>query len=100
MLGNIDLELKELKAAEDEFEAALLLRPENKEARLGKAKALFAAGKFLEVVRQLEPMRQGAQTSDVAVFELLAQSYAALGDKEKAEQSKNRAEKMRGTPRP
>ena len=99
LLGKIDLELKELKAAEDEFEAALLLQPENKEARLGKAKALFAAGKFLEVVRQLEPMAR-SQSSDVAVFELLAQSYAALGEKEKAEQSKNRAKTMRGTPRP
>ena len=61
LLGKIDLELKDLKAAEDEFEAALLLQPENKEARLGKAKALFAAGKFLEVVRQLEPWRGAIQ---------------------------------------
>jgi predicted Zn-dependent protease len=99
LLGKIDLERKDLKAAEDEFEAALLLQPENKEALLGKAKTLFAAGKFLEVVRQLEPMAR-AQSSDVAVFELLAQTYAALGETEKAEQSKIRAKTMRGTPRP
>ena len=72
LLGKIDLELQDLKAAGDEFEAALLLQPENKEARLGKAKALFAAGKFLEVVRQLEPMAR-SQSSDVAVFELGAE---------------------------
>ncbi len=94
LLGDVDLKLKHLKAAEDEFEAALLLQPENREAQLGKAKVQLASGRFLEATKQLEPMAR-QKSSNAEIFELLAQSYAALGEKAKAEQAEQRARTMR-----
>lgn len=99
LLGKVDLKLKNLKAAEDEFEAALLLQPENGEAQLGKAKVQLASGKVLEAVRQLEAMAT-PQSSNPEIFDLLAQSYAALGEKEKAEQAEKRANTLRKDLRP
>ena len=99
LLGHVDLRLRDLKAAEDEFEAALLLQPENGEAQLGKAKVQLASGKVLEAVRQLEAMVI-AQSTNPEIFDLLAQSYAALGEKEKAEQAEKRAKTMRKDSRP
>ena len=99
LLGQVDLGLKDLKAAEDEFEAALLLQPENRQAQLGKAKVQLASGKVLEAVKQLEAMAT-PQSSNPEIFDLLAQSYAALGEKEKAEQAEKRAKTMRKDSRP
>jgi arylsulfatase A-like enzyme/Tfp pilus assembly protein PilF len=99
LVGKVDLKLKDLKAAEDEFEAALLLQPENMEAQLGKAKVQLASGKFREAAKQLEAM-QVSQPSNPEVFDLLVQSYTALGEKEKAEQAEKRAKTMRNDSRP
>jgi predicted Zn-dependent protease len=99
LLGQVDLRLKDLQAAEGEFEAALLLQPENMEAQLGKAKVLLAAGRLLQAVKQLEAMAT-PQSSDPEIFDLLAQSYAALGEKEKAEQAEKQAKAIRKDSRP
>jgi predicted Zn-dependent protease len=99
LLGKVDLKLKDLKAAEDEFEAALLLQPENREAQLGKVKVQLASGKVLEAVKQLETMVT-PQSTNPEIFDLLAQSYAALGKNEKAEQAEKRAKTMRKDSRP
>jgi arylsulfatase A-like enzyme/Tfp pilus assembly protein PilF len=99
LLGHVDLRLRDLKAAEDEFEAALLLQPENGEAQLGKAKVQLASGKVLEAVKQLEAMVT-PQSRNPEIFDLLAQGYAALGEKEKAEQAEKRAKTMRKDSRP
>jgi tetratricopeptide (TPR) repeat protein len=99
LVGKVDLKLKDLKAAEDEFEAALLLQPENMEAQLGKAKVQLASGEFREAAKQLEAM-QISQPSNADVFDLLVQSYTALGEKEKAEQAGKRAKTMRNDARP
>jgi arylsulfatase A-like enzyme/Tfp pilus assembly protein PilF len=99
LVGKVDLKLKDLKAAEDEFEAALLLQPENMEAQLGKAKVQLASGKFREAAKQLEAM-EVSQPSNPEVFDLLVQSYTALGEKEKAEQAEKRAKTMRNDSRP
>ena len=95
LLGEVDLKLKNLKAAEDQFEAALLLQPESREAQLGKAKVQLASGRFLEAAKHLELLAK-QKSSNAEIFELLAQSYAALGEKAKAEQAKQRARTMRG----
>jgi predicted Zn-dependent protease len=98
LLGQVDLKLGYPKAAEVEFEAALLLQPENSEAQLGRARAQFTSGKFLDVVRQLEPMA-AEQPNNAELFDLLAQSYAALGEKDKAERAGYRAKAIRnGSP--
>jgi tetratricopeptide (TPR) repeat protein len=99
LLGEVDLKLRDLKAAEDEFEAALLLQPEEREAQLGKAKVQVASGKFGEAAKQLEAM-EIAQPSNAEILDLLVQSYTALGEKEKAEQTEKRAKTMRKGPRP
>jgi arylsulfatase A-like enzyme/Tfp pilus assembly protein PilF len=99
LVGKVDLKLKDLKAADDQFEAALLLQPENMEAQLGKAKVRLASGKFREAAKQLEAM-EVSQPSNAEVFDLLVQSYAALGEKEKAEQAEKRAKTLRNDSRP
>jgi predicted Zn-dependent protease len=99
LLGRVDLRLKDLKAAEDEFEAALLLQPENTEAQLGKAEVLLAMGRVLEGVQQLEAMVT-RQSSNPEIFDLLAQSYAALGEQKKAEQAEKRAQAIRKDSQP
>ncbi len=99
LLGQVDLRLKDLKAAADEFEAALLLKPENSEAQLGKAKVQLASGKFSEATKQLEAM-EISQPGNAEILDLLVQSYTALGEKEKAEQVEKRATTMRNDSRP
>jgi predicted Zn-dependent protease len=99
LLGQVDLRLKDLKAAADEFEAALLLKPESSEAQLGKAKVQLASGRFSEATKQLEAM-EISQPGNAEILDLLVQSYAALGEKEKAEQVAKRATTMRNNSRP
>jgi arylsulfatase A-like enzyme/tetratricopeptide (TPR) repeat protein len=99
LIGNVDLKLKDLKGAEDQFEAALLLQPENMEGQLGKAKVQLASGKFHEAAKQLEAM-EISQSGNVEVLDLLVQSYAALGEKEKTEQAEKRAKTIRNDSRP
>jgi arylsulfatase A-like enzyme/cytochrome c-type biogenesis protein CcmH/NrfG len=97
--GDVELRLKNLKAAEDDFEAALLLDPQNPRARVGMAKVQLASGRFREAAKQLEPMAT-RQSGNAEVFDVLAQSYAALGEKAKAEQAEKRAKTIRGSKRP
>jgi len=99
LIGKVDFKLKDLKGAEDEFEAALLLQPENLEAQLGKAKVQLASGEFRAAAKQLESM-EVSQPGNAEVFDLLVQSYAALGEKEKAEQAEKRAKTIRNDSRP
>ena len=54
----------------------------------------LASGRLLEAVKQLEAMVT-PHASNPEIFDLLAQSYAALGEKEKAEQAEKRAKTMR-----
>ncbi len=78
LLARIDLELGDRAAAEDQFEAALVLDPANKDALLGLAKEKLADRKFAEVVELL-----ALHTSDTGLsrdaLPLLVQAYAALG---------------------
>jgi tetratricopeptide (TPR) repeat protein len=55
LLGEVDLRLKDLKAAEDEFEAALLLQPETWTLNSARQSAA-GVGETLEAVKQLEAM--------------------------------------------
>jgi arylsulfatase A-like enzyme/Flp pilus assembly protein TadD len=98
LLGQICLRLKELKAAEDQFAAALLLRPREGRAQLGLVKVQVALGNFLEAKEKLEPMAR-FQPGNAEVFELLAQSYAGLGKADKSEQAAKRASALRGRSR-
>jgi predicted Zn-dependent protease len=94
LVGKVDLKMKDLKSAEDGFEAALLLQPANMEARLGKARVQLASGKFSEAAKQLEAMKI-SQPHNAAIFDLLVQAYAALGEREKAEEAEKLAKTVR-----
>ena len=98
LLGDICLKLKDLKAAEDQFEAALLLQPAEGRAQLGLVKVEIASGNFLKASEMLEPMTR-SQANNAEVFELLAQSYDGLGNGEKSEQAAKRARALRQSQR-
>jgi Flp pilus assembly protein TadD len=95
LLGEVYLELKKPKTAEDQFEAALLLQSNSVQAQLGVAKAQIAAASFAEALQQLEPLSK-SQPGNVEVFECLAQAYTGLGKKVEAEQAEARAKRLRG----
>ena len=86
--------LKDPKAADDQFEAALLLEPKSVEAQLGVAKAQIAQGNFADALQQLEPITK-SQPDNPEVFETLAQAYRGLGKTQEAQQAENRAERLR-----
>lgn len=94
LLGGVYLGLKDAKAAEDQFEAALLLQPNSVEAQLGIARAQIQTGNFSDALRQLQPLAK-SQPGNAEVFELLAQSYAGLGKSEDAARATSRAKLLR-----
>ncbi len=82
--------MKNPKAAEDQFEAAILLQSKSIEGQLGVAKAQIAEGNFNEAAQQLESLSK-SQSRNAEIFELLAQAYAGLGKKVEAAQAEARA---------
>jgi arylsulfatase A-like enzyme/Flp pilus assembly protein TadD len=90
LLGQVYLGLKDPKAAEDQFEAALLLQPGNLDAVVGMARAQVADRRFAEALQQLVPLSK-SQPRNAEIFELLAQAYSGLGKKGQAERAKSRA---------
>ncbi len=94
LLGQVYLELKNSKAAEDQFEAAILLQANSAEARLGLANAQISEGSFAEAVRGLDRLSK-SQPKNAAVFELLAQAYSGLGKNLPAQQAEQRAKRLR-----
>ena len=95
LLGQVYLELKDPKAAEDQFEAALLLQSSSVEAQLGLAGAQIADANFEEAVRQLEALSR-TQAKNSEIFELLAQAYTGLGRTVEAQRAESRAKLLRG----
>jgi arylsulfatase A-like enzyme/Flp pilus assembly protein TadD len=94
LLGQIYLQLKNPKAAEDQFEAALLLQPENLDAQVGMARAQIAEQRFAEAAQQLTQLSK-SQAANAEIFELLAQAYAGLGKNADSELAARRAKDLR-----
>ena len=94
LLGQVYLGLKDARAAEDQFEAALLLQPNSTEAQLGVARAQIAEGSFADAVRALEPLSK-SQPDNAEVFELLAQAYRGMGKRGEAERVESRAKNLK-----
>jgi predicted Zn-dependent protease len=94
LLGQTYLGLKDPKAAEDQFEAALLLQPNNPDALLGVATAQIAEGNFAEAVQQLETLSK-TRAKNAAIFDLLAKAYAGLGNAAEARQAEAKAKLLR-----
>jgi choline-sulfatase len=90
LLGQVFLGLKDVKAAEDQFEAVLLLQPERVDAQIGIARTQLADQKFAEALRQLALLSK-SQPRNADVFTLLAIAYSGLGRKLEARQAESRA---------
>jgi choline-sulfatase len=99
LLGQIHLKMNDAKAAEDQFEAAVLLQPGNTEAQLGLARALLREKKFTDVAELLqESVKSSANNADL--FDLLAQAYKALGKASDAQRAEDQAKNIRATKAP
>jgi choline-sulfatase len=86
LLGHVYLELKDPKAAEDQFEAALLIQSDSVEGQMGSAEAQIADGNFGEAAQSLEALAK-AQPKNAGVFEMLAKAYSGLGKKAESQQA-------------
>jgi choline-sulfatase len=98
-LGEVYLGLKDPKAAEDQFEAALLLQPGNLDAQVGVARAQLVDRSFTNALRQLVPLSR-LHPASAEIFALLAQAYSGLGRKAEAEEAENRARDLIKTKKP
>jgi arylsulfatase A-like enzyme/Tfp pilus assembly protein PilF len=76
LLANVDLKLGDRAAAEDQFEAVLLLDPSNHDALLGLAQEQLKEKRFTDVVDLLGPRVKGASAD---LLQLLMQAYENLG---------------------
>jgi predicted Zn-dependent protease len=94
LLGNVYINLKDAKAAQDQFEAALLVDANSVDAQVGLSRAFLAEGNSAEALRQLEPLTR-TQANNPDVFEAISQAYKAAGKNAEAEQAANRAQALR-----
>ena len=94
LLGQIWVKSNDPKAAEDEFEAALLLQPASAEAQIGLARALLRQKKFGDAVGFLEE-RTKSSGNNADFFELLAQAYIGVGKPGPAQRAKDMARRIR-----
>lgn len=94
LLGQVYLRSNDPKAAEDEFESALLLQPANAEAQAGLARALLGQKRFSEAAGFLEDS-SGSSANNADLFELLAEAYVGLNEPEPARRAREQANKIR-----
>lgn len=94
LLGQVCLKSNDPKAAEDEFERALVLQPASVEGQIGLGKALLRQKKFGDAVEFLkESAASSANNADL--YELLAQAYMGLGKPRPAQAAKDKARQIR-----
>ena len=98
-LGQVYLGLNDSNAAEEQFEAAVLLQPGNSEAQIPLAKTLIRRKKFTETVELLEAVAEPSNRNP-EIFELLAQAYASLGRRQEAQRAQLRAKALRESKQP
>jgi Flp pilus assembly protein TadD len=98
-LGRVYLSLNDPKAAEVQFEAAVLLQPGSSEAQIDLAKALVRQKKFAEAVELLEPVA-GSSSDDAEMFEVLAGAYTGLGRRQDAQRAQSQARALQKSQRP
>jgi predicted Zn-dependent protease len=98
-LGRVYLRLNDAKAAEVQFEAAVLLQPGSAEAQIDLAKALIRQKKFADAVELLEPVA-GFSSADAEMFEVLAGAYTGLGRRQDAQRAQSQARALQKSQRP
>jgi predicted Zn-dependent protease len=89
-LGRIYLGLNDSKAAEAQFEAAVLLQPGSSEAQIDLANALIRQKRFADAVELLEPIA-GSSSNDAEMFAMLAKAYTGLGRRQDALRAQSHA---------
>jgi choline-sulfatase len=98
-LGRVYLGLHDSNAAEEQFEAAVLLQPGNSEAQISLAKTLIHRKKFAEAAELLEAVAE-ASSRNPEIFELLSEAYAGLGRRQEAQRAQLRAKALEDSNRP
>ena len=98
-LGRVYLGLNDSKAAQDQFEAAVLLKAGSSEAQISLAKTLIRQKKLTEAVELLEAVAEPSNRNP-EIFELLAQAYTRLGRRQDAERAQSRAKALQNSKRP
>jgi tetratricopeptide (TPR) repeat protein len=97
-LGRVYAGLKDLKAAEEQFEAAVLLQPGSSEGQIELAKTLLQRRKFSDAAELLEAAAE-PPNRNAEIFELLAEAYAGLGRRQEAQRARVRAKMLRESKR-
>jgi choline-sulfatase len=92
LLGSVYFRLRDLRAAEDQLEAALLVQT-SFEAEAKLAEVLLAQERFEEARQHLETAITFRRDSSEA-YDLLARAFTGLGDKERAQQAENRSKSL------
>src|SRR5438270_430834 len=92
MLGKLCLRTNDPKAAEDQFEAALLVQPNNVDAQLGLAQSMVAQKQFADAAHVLESIKPA---NNPEVLDLLAETYSHLGKTAQARQARLRAQSLK-----
>jgi len=98
-LGRVYLRLNDLKAAQEQFESAILLEPGISEAQIDLARALNRQKKFADAVELLEPVADSS-SSDAEMFVVLAEAYTGLGRRQDAKRAESRATALQKSKRP
>jgi choline-sulfatase len=98
-LGRVYLRLNDSKAAEVQFEAAVLLQPGSSEAQIDLAKALIRQKKFADAVELLEPVA-GFSSDDAEMFAVLAEAYTGLDRRQDAQRAQSQARALQKSQRP
>jgi len=94
LLGRIYLQMGNLKAAQDQFEAAVFLEPKDAEGRMELARVFLQSQRPADALAQLTAAAQLAP-SNADLHQLLAQTYAALGQNDMARKAAARAALLR-----
>jgi predicted Zn-dependent protease len=93
------LAMNDSNAAEEQFEAAVLLQPGNSEAQIHLAKTLIHRKKFAEAVELLEAVAEPSNRNP-EIFELLSQGYSGLGRRQEAQRAQLRAKALQNSKQP
>lgn len=99
LLGQVCLKSNDPKAAEGEFEAALVLQPASEEGQIGLGKALLRQKKFGDAVEFLKESA-ASSGSNADLYELLAQAYLGLGKRGPAQAAGDKAKQIRAAKGP
>jgi arylsulfatase A-like enzyme/Tfp pilus assembly protein PilF len=99
LLGQVCLKSNDPKAAEDEFEAALVLQPASAEGQIGLGKALLRQKKFSDAVEFLKESA-ASPGNNADLYELLAQAYMGLGKPGPAQAAGDKAKQIRAATAP